>query len=142
MKREIMPTLLEKKSLSGQSGKSLFSWLLTLFIVGFLAQSAIKISPAYLDSYYIKEILISLSSDTELSEMSPSEVQEKITKSLDINNIDGEPLSALKVRRVDGNIVIDIDYEKRIGFFANIDIVLSFEHHLDSSVPNECCRPQ
>jgi hypothetical protein len=141
MKREIMPTLLEKKSLSGQSGKSLFSWLLTLFIVGFLAQTAIKISPAYLDSYYIKEILISLSSDTELSEMSPSEVQEKIVKSLDINNIDDEPLSALKVRRENGNIVIDINYEKRIGFLANIDIVLSFEHYLDSSAPNECCRP-
>lgn len=136
-----MHTLSMQRALSKQRGTSFFSWVGILFIIGLLAQTVIRLSPVYLEGYYLKEILISLSHEPELSSMSVSQVRERLNKSFSVNGIESEPAESLKISRIDDKMIVNMNYEKRIAFLGNIDFILSFNYHLDSSKPNECCRP-
>lgn len=129
-------------SIANQQGKSLLGWLFTIMIAILLIQIVVKLSPAYLQSYYVTDILKRLPMNHTLSTMPLSEIEQTLNKSFAINNIDAVVSGALKMRRVDDNTLVTIDYEERIPFFANIDVVLSFQHHLDSAEPEECCKPQ
>ena len=137
-----MRTLCVKHSMTRQQGKSLIGWLFTMMIAILLIQIVVKLSPAYLQSYYVEDILKRLPMNHTLSDMPLSDVQETLNKSFMLNNIGSAASGALKMRRVDDNVLITMDYEERISFFANIDVVLSFQHHLDSSIPEQCCKPQ
>lgn len=136
-----MHTLSMQKTLSKQRGASFFSWVGIIFIIGLLAQTVIRLSPVYLEGYYLKDILTSLSYEPELSSMSVPEVRKKLNKSFSVNGIESEPIEALKITHIDDKMIVNMNYEKRIAFLGNIDFILSFNYHLDSSKPNECCRP-
>ncbi|MFT5420681.1 MAG: hypothetical protein ACI9D5_001431 [Candidatus Endobugula sp.] len=130
-----------QKRLSNQSGLSLTGWFLALFLTVFFVQLVIKLSPVYLEDYYVQSSLKSLSKNAQLTELSPADIRKKLSKSFSINNISSGALEALQVKRDAKKVLVDINYEERIPFMANIDIVLSFEHHLDSSNIDKCCDP-
>lgn len=138
----MMRTLDRKQSIVKQQGKSLIGWLFTLLIAGLLIQIVVKLSPSYLQSYYISDILKRFANDHAVSDMSTADIREQLTQRFSINNINSVATSALKLHRVDDKVLIHMNYEERIRFFANIDVVLSFQHHLDSSQPEQCCQPQ
>jgi S-adenosylmethionine synthetase len=73
--------------------------------------------------------------------MSTNEIREKLMKRFMMNTINATATDSLKIRRVDNKVFIDMNYEERIPFYANVDVVLSFQHHLDSSKPEQCCQP-
>jgi hypothetical protein len=51
----------------------------------------------------------------------------------------GEAAKALNVERRQEKTIISVNYETRIPFLANIDVVVKFDNVLDSSRPDECC---
>jgi hypothetical protein len=116
-------------------------WLFALCLTVFFAQIATKLSPVYLDDYYVRTSLKILSEKEGLAELSRAKIHEALRKSFTINNIRTGALEALQVKRESQKVLVDINYEERIPFMANVDIVLSFEHHLDSSNTDECCDP-
>ncbi len=124
-----------------QRGMSVVSLLYAIVIGLVILQLGAKLIPNYIESYYISQSLKSLAQNTQLSELSPSEVRSKLSMNFTINDIDRVAQEAVNVARVDDKIVIRIEYTKRESFFANIDFLLSFHHYLDSSKPNECCTP-
>jgi hypothetical protein len=126
---------------SNQNGLSLTGWLLALFLTIFFVQIAIKLSPVYLEDYYVQTSLKTLSENAQLAVLSPDDIRQTLGKSFTINGIKGGALEALQVKRDAKKVLVDINYEERIPFMANIDIVLSFEHHLDSSNLDKCCAP-
>jgi hypothetical protein len=130
-----------QKKLSSQGGLSLMGWLLVLFLIVFFVQIAIKLFPVYLDDYYVQTSLKTLSKNVQLDELSPAEIYTIMRKNFLINNIRNGALEALQVKLEGKKMLVDINYEERIPFMANIDIVLLFEHHLDSSSVDGCCDP-
>lgn len=124
---------------SKQQGLSFIGWLFALFIGAVIVQAAIKLSPSYMEAYNIKTVLKGLADNPELPTLSTPDVRERLEKRFSINDIGSEARSGTKVRSADNNVLVDIQYEKRVPFMANIDVVLTFSYHLDSSKPDMCC---
>ena len=58
-----------------------------------------------------------------------------------MNNVREKGASNIKVERLDKGLLIKIDYEVRIPLLYNIDVVLNFSNHLDTTRPHLCCDP-
>lgn len=66
-------------------------------------------------------------------------MRERLDKRFAINDIGSEACDGTKVRSLDNEVLVDIQYEKREPFMANIDVSLTFNYHLGSSKPDVCC---
>lgn len=130
-------------SLGRQAGFSLVQWLLVIVVAGFLLLFAFRVVPLYAENQYVVSALKSLNdSGRRLTDMSDSDIRKHLANFYMINNVSSEgPTKNIKVDRSSDKLVVTIDYESRVNLFHNIDLVLSFQNHLDSSRPDFCCRP-
>lgn len=131
------------KSIKHQRGMGMLQWLLVLAIAGFFLLFAFKVVPLYAENRYVESALRSVENSAEkLEQMTDAEIIKKLTNFYMINNVRSEgPTKNIKIERESEKVVITIDYETRVPFFWNIDLVLSFQNHLDSTRPGQCCKP-
>lgn len=128
-------------SLKSQQGLSAMGWLFVISVFGFSLLTVSKLGPHYLDNRFVVETLKTLADDPELPRMSVREIRTKLKKTFTINNIRGKPTESVKINKTAKATIISIQYEERIKFLHNIDVLLSFNSVLDSSQPDKCCRP-
>lgn len=131
------------KTLARQRGMGLFQWVAVLAIAGFFLLFAFKIVPLYAENRYVIAALRALEDDgSKVSDMSDAEIRKKLANFYLINNVRSEgPTQNIQIERTDQKAIIMIDYETRVNFIYNIDLVLKFQNHLDSSQVNLCCAP-
>lgn len=131
-------------SLKKQLGMNTGLLLFVLVMCGFLLTCFFKLGPAYLDNKYITDALRSLaeSHPEDLKELSKSNVRNELNKYYMINNVRGEAANNLEVERFKEKTLISVNYEVRVPLLANIDVVMKFDNVLDSSKPEECCKPE
>lgn len=117
--------------------------LVIVVVAGFFLWSAFKVVPIYSENMYVKSALRSLvSSGEKLEDMSDSEISKKLSNFYMINNVRSEgPTNNIKIDREAERVLVTIDYETRTPLMSNIDLVLSFKNHLDSTKPTQCCKP-
>lgn len=128
------------RSIRYQVGMSTVGILLTLLIGGFFVMAAVKLAPAYLDNILVRENLVQLGDLTDLQEMSKGEIKVKLLKDFNMDAVQGAPTKNIKIIRTKEGWLINVDYEQRIHFFANIDLVVFFTNQLNSAKPDECCE--
>jgi hypothetical protein len=126
-----------------QRGLGMLQWLLVVAIAGFFLMFAFKVVPLYAENRYVESALRSLVSGGEkLEEMSDGEITKKLNNFYMINNVRSQgPTKNIKIEREAEKAVVTIDYETRVPLLYNIDLVLSFKNHLDSTNPTQCCKP-
>ncbi len=126
-----------------QRGLGMLQFALIVAIAGFLLLFVFKVVPLYAENRYVESALRSLVSGGEkLEEMSDAEIIKKLNNFYMINNVRSEgPTKNIKIEREAEKTVITIDYETRVPLMYNIDLVLSFKNHLDSTKPTQCCKP-
>ena len=133
------------KSLGFQSGLSSIGWILVLLVLGFSVMTFFKVGPAYLDNYFVRGSLKQVGQDIQnWDTYSKKEIKSALSRYFMINNIRGEAVeSAVKIKKMNnGHYLVTIDYEKRIPFIANADVLVSFKNHLSTKTPDVCCTPQ
>ena len=59
--------------------------------------------------------------------MGPNEIRATINKRLEVNNVKLTKDEIL-VKKEDGEVLIEIIYERRVPLYANVDAVLKFKH--------------
>ena len=59
--------------------------------------------------------------------MTVSDIRDRVSASLRINNVTDFDLSDIRMRKENGNAIITIAYERRIPMVANLDIVAVFD---------------
>ena len=128
-------------SVKKQSGLSLLGWLIVICIFGFVLMTIAKLGPHYLDNRYVVEVLKTLGEDPKFPTMTTSEIKSQIEKSFQINNVRGKPRNSVKIFKNNRGTFVTVQYEERIDFFHNIDVLLDFHSVLDSNKPDECCAP-
>ncbi len=129
-------------SLKSQLGMGMSSWLVVIVIVGLVASQAFKIVPSYIDNQTLRSKLQELAITPEgIESKSVSELRSNLSNTLRINNIRDIPNDNIEVKRQDGRVIININYEKRIPMFFNVDVLLTFNNQLDSKFPDKCCDP-
>jgi hypothetical protein len=131
-----------KNSLQQQHGLTMISWIFVLAILAFCGMFGFAVVPMYAENIYVEKALKSLvEPGGNLAEMSDSEIRKKLLNFYLVNNVRSEGAQDIVIDRKTKALLITIDYESRIKLFHNIDIVASFQNHLDAEQPNLCCKP-
>jgi hypothetical protein len=131
------------KSIKHQRGLGMLQWTLVIAIAGFFMLFAFKVVPLYAENRYVESALRSLETGGEkLEQMTDTEITKKLNSFYMINNVRSEgPTKNIKIERESEKAIVTVDYETRVPLFYNIDLVLSFKNHLDSTRPGQCCKP-
>ncbi|AGI23223.1 DUF4845 domain-containing protein [Pseudomonas sp. MT3] len=119
-----------------QKGLSLLSWLVVLAVVAFLASTAFKIIPHYLDYYAIEKAITSVETDKAAEVRSVPEFYAYVSKALMLNNIRDLKLEdALDVQLENNEFRAHLKYEKREPLVQNIDLVVNFDKEFRVRMP-------
>ena len=131
------------KLIKHQRGMGMLQWAVVIAIAGFFLLFAFKVVPLYAENRYVESALRSLQTGGEkLEQMTDAEINKKLTNFYMINNVRSPgPTKNIKIQRESEKVLVTVDYETRVPLFYNIDLVLSFQNHLDSARPGQCCRP-
>lgn len=121
----------------------MLQWALVIAIAGFFLLFAFKVVPLYAENRYVESALRSLVSGGEkIEQMTDAEIIKKLNNFYMINNVRSEgPTKNIKIQREAEKAVVTVDYETRVPLMYNIDLVLAFQNHLDSTRPAQCCTP-
>lgn len=115
-----------------QQGISLIGGLIVLAVVGFFLTVAFKIGPLYLDNSFVSAAVASLDKE-DVHNMTNREIRQKLSSQFDINNIRDIDSKLIEIKRERTRTLVTLDYEKRINFMGNVDIVVMFKNSYDSS---------
>ena len=121
MNRQIATSLYKQRGVS-KSGLLLVVVLITLFFT-----VGLKVGPLYVDHNLITGICQELIDNGEAANMTVSDIRDRVSASLRINNVTDFDLSDIRMRKENGNAIITIAYERRIPMVANLDIVAVFD---------------
>jgi hypothetical protein len=131
-----------KNSLQQQQGLTLISWVCVLVIVAFCGMFGFAVVPMYAENIYVANALKSLAEPgNNLAEMSDAEIKKRLQNFYMVNNVRSDGAQNIVIDRQSKALLVTIDYENRANLFYNIDVVTSFQNHLDADHPNLCCKP-
>lgn len=132
-----------KKGLQQQRGLTMISWVLVLAILAFCGMFGFAVVPMYAENMYVVKALQSLAEPgANLNDMSDAEIKKRLQTFYMINNVRSDGPQNIVVDRKSKSLLVTIDYENRTNLFYNIDLVTSFQNHLDAEHPKLCCKPR
>jgi hypothetical protein len=115
-----------------QSGLSSLSLLIILSASAFFLLVVFRVGPLYLDNYFVSSALKNMGDET-LVELRDDEIRRKLQAYFTINNIRDISMRTVEIERDREGVLIKIDYEKRVNFLGNADVIVTFTNHLHSS---------
>jgi len=115
-----------------QKGASALSIMVILFLAASILTIVMKVAPMFFDNMTIAKVLEDIGDQTDIAELSDDEIISAFSKRLTINNVRDFDVKKVVIKRDDGLLTIDINYEKRENIFKNIDAVASFENHFET----------
>ncbi len=125
-----------------QQGLGMLGWLVVISVAGFFLLCAFKIIPLYAENRYVISGLKALvEPGSRLEDMSTAEIKKKMGNFYMINNVRSKEAQNIVVERDAKRVLVKVDYEARVNLFYNLDVVVDFKNHLDSTVPHQCCKP-
>jgi len=118
---------LRVKNLKEQAGVSKFGMLMMFILIAAFLTFGLKVAPLYVDHNLITGVCEELIENGEAANMTTSDVRQRVSNSLRINNITDFNLSAITVRKENDQAIISIAYERRVELIANLDVVAKFD---------------
>ena len=110
-----------------QRGMSGLSILVVLLLIGFFATAIIKLLPIYMESWTVKGALTAVVEEGG-DGLTPTEIRSKIGRQFTVNQVTAINEKDILIKRLKGGkISIDANYEKRVHFMQNVDVVVKFE---------------
>jgi hypothetical protein len=126
-----------------QQGMSLFSMLLMLCIGGLIFLCVARMSPAYMDNQYAETALKALSNpEGPLNELTASQVRKQLSAFFIVNRVNSQIEKSLKLHEQQRKLLVTLDYEVRVPILYNVEVVMTFKNHWDSSRPDDCCKAE
>ena len=114
-----------------QGGMTAIGFIGVLLMIAFLTLIVLKLMPIYYENFKINSALKSLKDEEGISEKTNGEIQNIIMRRFRIDNIQRIALDDMEISRDRNGIAIDIDYEIRDPFFANVDVVVYFKDKIE-----------
>ncbi|MEX0618706.1 MAG: DUF4845 domain-containing protein [Pseudohongiellaceae bacterium] len=116
-----------RSGLKHQAGASKLGLLVTFLLLAMFLTFGLKVGPLYVNNNMVVSLVEDLVENGQAAEMTQSQLRERISNSLRINNISGLDLSSITMTRVDGSPVVTIVYESRVELISNLDVVAKFD---------------
>ena len=117
-------------NLSRQRGISSAGVLLIAALLGLFFTVGLKVGPLYVDHNLITGLCQGLIDNGEANSMTVTEVRDRISSTLRINNVTDFDLNSIRMRKENGEAIITVAYEKRVPLIANLDILATFDESL------------
>jgi len=117
---------------ASQKGASLYALIFVMTLLGIIIFAGLKISPAYIDDRIISNSLRNMRDEGELAKLSLRDTRTRISRTMMAN---GASWSADYIDQVELNGVdyIQVQYEKRVEMFWNIDAIVKFDYMVQKS---------
>ncbi len=109
-----------------QRGLTFANFLLAAILLIFLAIFGMKIVPAYVENRTIQHILDTLAHDPDLQDATPVEIRNSWDKRAMVNNITVVDAQDIQIQKMNGNWVLSVKYNVKIGLVANASLLLEF----------------
>ena len=113
-----------------QRGISSAVILMIALLLGLFFTFGLKVGPLYVDHNLITGLCQGLIDNGEANTLTVTEVRDRISSTLRINNISDFDLNSILMRKDNGEAIITVAYEKRVPLVANLDIVATFDESL------------
>ncbi len=133
-------SLISKQRGIGASGAAVIA-----LIVGFIIWTGFQVAPPYFNNIYIRDALRSLgdleTADRSVSSLSNADIRSQINNYYNINGVRGKDKREVEIDRRNNGFYVNINYEVRIPYILNVDLLFKFENQFDSANPKDCCKP-
>ena len=117
---------IRSKSLREQAGVSKFGMLMMFILIMSFLTFGLKVVPLYVDHNLITGVCEELIESGEAANMTTTDIRQRVSNTLRINNVTDFDLSAITVRKENDQAIITIAYERRVELVANLDVVAKF----------------
>lgn len=111
-----------------QNGSSLFSIVFTLLLIGFVAYTALKLFPVYMEDFSISSSLETLEAESAKEYRGALSVREAVMRRFNVNNVSRVGKDDISITREGQSYYVDVDYEVTIPFIGNVSLLLKFSH--------------
>lgn len=108
-------------------GASMYVTLFIILMLIFGAVTVMKLWAPYFDDMAVKTALKNIAEEQKTRTMAPNEIRSTINKRLQVNGVELAK-EEIVIKKEDGEVTIDILYERRVPMYGNIDAVLKFSH--------------
>jgi hypothetical protein len=118
---------IQLKSLREQTGVSKFGLLMVFILIISFITFGLKVVPLYVDHNLISGVYEELIENGEAANMTITEIRQRVSNTLRINNVTDFDLSSITTRKENDQAIIIIAYERRVELAANFDVVAKFD---------------
>ncbi len=73
--------------------------------------------------------------------VSNSDIKKQLSNFNMVNNVRNPEANDIKIERLKNKFLVNLNYERRVPLFYNIEVVVTFRNQFDSSRPHDCCTP-
>ena len=103
--------------------------MMFILVVSFLT-FGLKVVPLYVDHNLVSGVCEELIENGEVANMTITEIRQRVSNTLRINNVTDFDLSSITLRKENDQAIITIAYERRVELAANLDVVAKFNTDL------------
>lgn len=107
-----------------------------LIITIFIGLCAIKVGPLYMSGYTVTSIIEDLTAEAAVKGYDRRGINERLIKRFDINNVTAITARNVSIELSDDQVTLDANYEARVAFIFNIDVVVRFENNIFTAAIN------
>ena len=122
--------VIASSTLQKQRGSAYSTMIMVVLIAMFLT-AALKLAPAYLANNVINNAMASIAENNDMAVFSIGEIRSALMRTLDTNDIRGFNAANVQVVMEGSQEFVDINYERRVPLFYNIEAVVIFENMFD-----------
>ncbi len=111
-----------------QTGMTMISWILLIGLIGFVGIFGFKLIPVYLDYFSLNKAMLTAAKNVTVGE-SPQQIRIMLSGVFDVNSVSViKPDDVeLKIDPDTKAVIMNISYDERSNFIANIDLIVHFE---------------
>ena len=111
-----------------QQGASMINVLMVLGVASLFLMTAFRVVPVYIEATNIKTAINRLENNPGLTSMTNKKIKGVVQRTLDMNGQRDVDLSGMIITKDEEKIVITFNYDKRVPWIQNIDLMLHFEN--------------
>ncbi|WP_455223499.1 DUF4845 domain-containing protein [Kaarinaea lacus] len=114
------------KNYNKQRGVTMVTIAAGLALLAFFVLIAITLVPVYIENFSVSSHVSRIGHDVRASEMTKQEVRKTLLKRFGIDDVKNVSKEDISITDIPGGYQLEVDYEVRKHFLANIDVVVYF----------------
>lgn len=113
-----------------QTGLTVLGGLLLVILVGVVVIIALRVTPIYIEYYQIRKALATVGEDINSYNIDTGEIRKRLERHFMIDYISAIKPRDLHIRKQQGKISVDLNYEDRRPLFGNLQVVGHFNESI------------